>query len=157
MAACNLGGLRPLGKHYQCYSGTLWCAVQRRENRQYPLDMLPPRMNICPKIAQSYSNLAKWGCFPYVPRQACGSLRPRCVLILCFQLQPVDQVAELLLVVLQLHNNLPGCNTAFVALARSIEIVYSASKVLKEHRPVSASHICALVPPSTCAAHPAPR
>ena len=25
----NLGGLRPLGKHYQCYSGTVWCAVQR--------------------------------------------------------------------------------------------------------------------------------
>ena len=23
----NLGGLRPLGKHDQCYSGTAWCAV----------------------------------------------------------------------------------------------------------------------------------
>ena len=25
----NLGGLRPLGKHDQCYSGTAWCAVRR--------------------------------------------------------------------------------------------------------------------------------
>ena len=29
-----LGGLalRPLGKHYQCYSGTAWCAVRRWKN-----------------------------------------------------------------------------------------------------------------------------
>ena len=28
----NLGGLRRLGKHDLCYSGTVWCAVRRKYN-----------------------------------------------------------------------------------------------------------------------------
>ena len=37
----NLGGLRPLGKHYQCYSGTVWCAVQRTPSSLLLLDTHP--------------------------------------------------------------------------------------------------------------------
>ena len=37
----NLGGLRPLGKHYQCYSGTVWCAVRRTPSSLLLLDTHP--------------------------------------------------------------------------------------------------------------------
>ena len=37
----NLGGLRPLGKHYQCYSGTVWCAVRRTPSTLLLLDTHP--------------------------------------------------------------------------------------------------------------------
>ena len=37
----NLSGLRPLGKHYQCYSGTVWCAVQSTPSSLLLLDTHP--------------------------------------------------------------------------------------------------------------------
>ena len=37
----NLSGLRPLGKHYQYYSGTVWCAVQRTPSSLLLLDTHP--------------------------------------------------------------------------------------------------------------------